>query len=471
MTSPTTASNGTPDRTMHEGTPSVTTDHFDPQVIRRDFPLFERDFEGRSLAYLDSASTSLKPRAVLDAVEGYNARFTANVHRGIYTTGEEATAAYEDARVAVATFLNAPDSHEIVFVRNATEAINLVAATWGRQNIGRGDTIVLTEMEHHSNLVPWQLLAQERGAVLEFVPFGEDGRLDQAVFEALLEKRPKLVAFTHKSTALGTLNPGREMVRQAHDVGAHVLVDGAQAVPHVAVDVQAIGADFYAFSGHKALAPTGSGALWARLDLLEAMPPFMSGGEMISSVSLRHTTFNTVPHKFEAGTPDIAAAIGLGAAVRYLGALGMDAVAAHERSLTAYALDLLPREVPGFTLVGSDDPAVRAGIVTFTLPGAHAHDVATLLDRVAVAIRAGHHCTQPLHERLGVSATGRASFNVYSDRDHLDRLAAGLRDVVRIFGGGGGPHVVGEVPAGVRADSAPAREGVPVAPTSSGGPS
>ena len=450
----------TPGRTLHEGTPSVTTDHFDPQVIRRDFPLFERDFEGRSLAYLDSAATSLKPRVVLDAVEGYNARFTANVHRGIYTTGEEATAAYEDARVAVATFLNAPDSHEIVFVRNATEAINLVASTWGRQNIGRGDTIVLTEMEHHSNLVPWQLLAQERGAVLEFVPFDEDGRLEQDVFEALLETRPQLVAFTHKSNALGTLNPVREMVRQAHDAGALVLVDGAQAVPHVAVDVQAIGADFYAFSGHKVLAPTGSGALWARRELLEAMPPFMSGGEMISSVSLRHTTFNEVPHKFEAGTPDIAAAIGLGAAVRYLGALGMDAVAAHERSLTAYALDVLPREVPGLHPPSGRTirPCGRASSRS-RCPSAHAHDVATLLDRVAVAIRAGHHCTQPLHERLGVSATGRASFNVYSDRDHVDRLAAGLRDVVRASSvAAGGPHVVGEVPAGVRADSAPARE-------------
>jgi cysteine desulfurase/selenocysteine lyase len=448
----------------------VTTP-FDPQVVRRDFPLFERDFDGRSLAYLDSAATSLKPRAVLDALEGYNARYTANVHRGIYTTGEEATAAYEEARVAVAGFLNAPDAHEIVFVRNATEAINLVAASWGRQHVGRGDTIVLTEMEHHSNLVPWQLLAQERGASLEFVPFGEDGRLDQAEYERLLEARPRIVAFTHKSNALGTLNPVREMVRKAHDAGARVLVDGAQAVPHVGVDVQALDVDFYAFSGHKSLGPTGSGALWARRDLLESMPPYMSGGEMISSVSLRHTTFNTIPHKFEAGTPDIAAAIGLGAAVRYLGALGMDAVAAHERELTTYALELLPREVPGFTLMGSSDPAVRAGIVTFTLPGIHAHDVATLLDRVAVAIRAGHHCTQPLHERLGLSATGRASFNVYSDRDHLDRLAAGLRDVTRIFGGAPAPHIVGDVPASARSRHDTPRDAVPTAPASAGGPS
>jgi cysteine desulfurase/selenocysteine lyase len=447
---------------------------FDPQVVRRDFPLFERDFGGRSLAYLDSAATSLKPRAVLDAVDGYNARFTANVHRGIYTTGEEATAAYEDARVAVAGFLGAPDAREIVFVRNATEAINLVAWTWGRRNVGRGDLIVTTEMEHHSNLVPWQILAQDREARLEFVPFGRDGQLDQEAFARLLESRPRLVAFSHKSNALGTLNPVAEMVRQAHDAGALVLVDGAQAVPHVPVDVAALGADFYAFSGHKALAPTGSGALWARRELLEAMPPFLSGGEMIRSVSLRRTTFNEVPHKFEAGTPDIAAAIGLGAAVRYLQALGMDAAAAHERELTEYALDMLPREVPGFTLMGSPDPAVRAGIVTFTLPGVHAHDVASLLDRVAVAIRAGHHCTQPLHERLGLAATGRASFNVYSDRDHLDRLAAGLRDVMRVFGGVGGQHRVGDVPSGDERATRTAdavRDAVPAAPASAGGPS
>jgi cysteine desulfurase/selenocysteine lyase len=455
---------------------------FDPQRLRRDFPIFERDFGGRRLAYLDSAATSLKPRVVLEAMEGYNARYTANVHRGIYTTGEEATAAYEDARVAVARFLNASDAHEIVFVRNATEAVNLVAASWGRRHIGRGDTIVLTEMEHHSNLVPWQLLAQEREANLEFVPFGTDGRLDQAAFDALLRRRPRLVAFTHKSNALGTLNPVREMVSRAHDVGSLVLVDGAQAVPHLAVDVRDLGADFYAFSGHKALGPTGSGALWARRDLLEGMPPFMSGGEMISSVRLRQTTFNEVPHKFEAGTPDVAAAIGLGAAVRYLEAIGMHAVAAHEESLTAYALEMLPREVPGFALVGSSDPTLRAGIVTFTLQGVHAHDIATLLDRVAVAVRAGHHCTQPLHERLGLSATARASFNVYSDTDHLDRLAAGLREVVRIFGGAAAPVARGSVHVATREapfatvpeapqTAAPLTTApMPAAPASTGGP-
>ncbi len=319
-------------------------------------------------------------------------------------------------------------------MRNATEAINLVAHTWGWTNIGRADAIVLTEMEHHSNLVPWQVLAQARTADLEFVPLDTEGRLIMESSEVLLRTGPKLVAFTHKSNALGTLNDVKTMVAQAHAAGALVLVDGAQAVPHLRVDVQDLGADFYAFSGHKMLGPAGSGALWARRELLEAMPPFMTGGDMISSVHLRHSTYNEIPHKFEAGTPAVSSAIGLGAAVDYLSALGMENVAAHEEALTAYALEVLPREVPGIRLHGPKDPVERAGIVTFTLPEAHAHDVATLLDREAVAIRAGHHCTQPLHERLGETATGRASFNVYSTTEDVDRLAAGLRGVQRIFG-------------------------------------
>ncbi len=409
----------------------------DPHAIRADFPLFERDFGGRPLAYLDSAATSLKPRQVLDAVDGYNTRFTANIHRGIYTTAEEATSAYEAARAAVARHIGAGEPGEIVFVRNATEAINLVAYSWGRRHIGQADTIILTELEHHSNLVPWQLLAQEKDADLEFVAIDDQGRLDLQSFEVLLRTRPKLVAFNQVSNALGTINPAREMTEMAHAAGALVLIDGAQAVPHGPVDVRSLGADFFVFSGHKALGPTGSGALWARRELLEAMPPFMGGGEMIREVHLRRTTFNDVPWKFEAGTPDIAAAIGLGAAMDYLDALGMDRVREHERSLTAYALDMLPREVPGIHILGPRDVDERAGIVTFTLPGIHAHDVATLLDREAIAIRAGHHCTQPLHERLGESATGRASLNVYSTRDDLDRLAVGLRTVQEVFGEGG----------------------------------
>jgi cysteine desulfurase/selenocysteine lyase len=325
----------------------------------------------------------------------------------------------------------------VVFVRNATEGINLVAYSWGRHHIRQADTIILTELEHHSNLVPWQLLAQEKDADLEFVAVDDEGRLDLQSFEVLLRTRPKLVAFTQVSNALGTINPAREMTELAHAAGALVLIDGAQGVPHGPVDVQDLGADFYVFSGHKTLGPTGSGVLWARRELLEAMPPFMGGGEMIREVRLRRTTFNDVPWKFEAGTPDIAAAIGLGAAMEYLDALGMDDIREHERGLTAYALEMLPREVPGIRILGPRDAAERAGIITFTLPGIHAHDVATLLDREAIAIRAGHHCTQPLHERLGESATGRASLNVYSTRDDLDRLAAGLRRVQEVFGEGG----------------------------------
>jgi cysteine desulfurase / selenocysteine lyase len=426
----------------------------DPVAIRRDFPLFERDFGGRSLAYLDSAATSLKPRAVLDAMDGYNTWYTANVHRGIYTTGEEATAAYEKARARIARFLNAPDSHEIVMVRNATEAINLVAYSWGRRNIRQADTIVLTELEHHANLVPWQLLSQEKDADLEFVAIDDDGRLNQQSFEVLLRTRPKLVAFTHVSNGLGTINPVKQMIAAAHDAGALVLIDGAQAVPHSPVDVTDLGADFYVFSGHKVLGPTGSGALWARRELLDDMPPFMGGGEMIREVHLRRTTFNDVPWKFEAGTPDIAAAIGLGAALDYLAEIGMDNVRAHERQLTEYALEILPQEVPGIRILGPRSAADRAGIVTFNLPGVHPHDVATLLDREAVAIRAGHHCTQPLHERLGETATARASFNVYSDRDDIDRLVVGLQKVQRIFDDGAGS-------AGRTARAAPARSATP----------
>ena len=405
----------------------------DPVAIRADFPQFERDFGGRRLAYLDSAATALKPRVVIEAVNDYNSRYTANVHRGIYTTGEEATAAYEAARTTTARFIGAPDRREIVFVRNATEAINLVAYSWGRGNIGSGDTIVLTELEHHANLVPWQILAQERDADLEFVPIDDQGRLVRQSYEVLLRTRPKLVAFTHVSNGIGTINPVREMVRQAHEAGALVLVDGAQAVPHLPVDLAALGADFYVFSGHKVLGPTGSGALWARRELLESMPPFLAGGEMIREVHLRRTEFNDVPWKFEAGTPDIAAAIGLGAALTYLEGMGMDAVRAHERELTAYALEILPREVPGIVVYGPPDVDEHAGVVTFNLSGVHPHDVATLLDREAIAVRAGHHCTQPLHERLGEAATARASFNVYSDRDDVDRLAAALAKVVRLF--------------------------------------
>ena len=407
--------------------------HLDAERIRLDFPILDQQIHGHPFAYLDSAATSQKPLAVLEAVDAYYREYNANVHRGIYTIGERATAAYEEARVKVATLIGAPDPHEIVNVRNATEAINLVAYSWGRKNIGRGDVIVLTEMEHHANLVPWQLLAQEKDADLEFIPITDDGILRQDVFEVLLRLKPKLVAFAHVSNTLGTINPVEEMTRQAHEAGALVLIDGAQAVPHMPVDVAAIGCDFYVFSGHKALAPMGSGALWARRDLLEAMPPFLGGGEMIREVHLRRSEWNTVPHKFEAGTPDVSAAIGLGVAADYLLELGMDTVFAHEQALAAYALEVLAREVPGIELYGPPAP-LRVGVVSFNLPGVHPHDVAQVLDRFGVAVRAGHHCTMPLHERLDLTATARASFQVYTTRDDIDALVNGLREVVKLFG-------------------------------------
>jgi cysteine desulfurase/selenocysteine lyase len=406
----------------------------DPVAVRRDFPILDQEINGHRLVYLDSASSSQKPRVVIDAVADYYREYNANVHRGIYTIGEKATAAYEAARATVARFINAPDSHEIVFTRNATEAINLVAYSWGRRNIRRGDAIVLTEMEHHANLVPWQLLVQEQDGDLEFIPITDDGLLRSDVFDVLLRLKPKLVAFTHVSNTLGTINPVREMVERAHAAGALVLVDGAQAVPHVPVDVQELGADFYAFSGHKMLAPMGSGALWARRELLEAMPPFLAGGEMIREVHLRRSEFNAVPWKFEAGTPAVADAIGLGAAADYLMDLGMDAVREHERDLVAYALDALARGVPRIELYGPTDPDLRGGVIPFNLPGIHPHDVAQVLDRFGIAVRAGHHCTMPLHERLDLPATARASFNVYSTRDDIDALVDGLKEVLGVFG-------------------------------------
>ena len=406
----------------------------DPHVLRADFPILSTTVHGKPLIYLDSAATSQKPQVVIDAVDTFYREYNANVHRGIYEIGERATAAYEEARARVARFIGAPDAHEVVFTRNATEAINLVAYSWGRRNISRGDPIVLTEMEHHANLVPWQLLVQEKDGDLEFIPITDEGLLRLDVFEVLLRLKPKLVAFTHVSNTLGTINPVVEMTRMAHDAGALVLIDGAQAVPHVPVDVATIGADFYVFSGHKMLAPMGSGALWARRELLEAMPPFLSGGEMIREVHLRRSDFNEIPWKFEAGTPDAAAAIGLGVAAEYLGGLGMDPVREHERELVAYALETLERDVPGIELYGP--PAdQRGGVVPFNVPGIHPHDVAQVLDRSGVAVRAGHHCTMPLHERLDLAATVRASFNVYSTREDVDALVAGLREVQRIFAG------------------------------------
>ena len=415
--------------------PGRAVEPLDGEALRADFPILDQEINGHRLVFLDSASTSQKPRPVIEAMDAYYRGYNANVHRGIYTIGEKATAAFEAARTTVARFIGAPDRREIVFTRNATEAINLVAYSWGRRNISRGDVIVLTEMEHHANLVPWQLLAQEKDADLEFIPITDDGILRQDVYDVLLRLKPKLVAFTQVSNTLGTINPVADMTRRAHDAGALVLVDGAQGVPHIPVDVAAIDCDFYAFSGHKMLAPTGSGALWARRELLESMPPLDAGGEMIREVHLRRSEWNDVPWKFEAGTPNISGAVGLGVAAEYLMDLGMDRVAAHERSLVEYALDRLPREHPGLDLYGP--PAgQRGGVVPFNVPGVHPHDVAQVLDRFGIAVRAGHHCTMPLHERLDLAATVRASFGVYTTKADIDALAEGLSEVYRLFGVG-----------------------------------
>ena len=409
---------------------SAPTSTFDAAAIATQFPILSRELPGGRLVYLDSGATSQKPETVLRELDASYRLHNANIHRGVYTLSQEATARFEGARERIARFVGAPTA-ETIFTKNVTEAINLVAYAWGRRNVGAGDTIVLTPMEHHSNIVPWQLLAQEVGAQLAYVGLTEDGRLDLDSLDALLARGPKLVGVTHVSNVLGTRNPVEQIVARAHAAGAVVLVDGAQAVPHLRVDVGAIGADFYGFTGHKVYGPTGVGVLHGRRELLDAMPPFLAGGDMISSVDFDASTFAELPHKFEAGTSPYVEATGLGAAVEWLDALDLDAVHAHEQALTAYALDALA-EVPGLTIYG---PAAehRGALVSFALDGVHPHDVADLLSRRNVCVRAGHHCAQPLMRRLGVPATTRASFAVHSTREDVDALVEGLHDVRRIF--------------------------------------
>lgn len=402
-------------------------------TCRADFPILQREVRpGVPLVYLDSTATAQKPSAVIDAMDAYYRRSNANVHRGIHTLAEEATELYESARDKVQRFINASTRKEIIFTRNATEAINLVAQTWGRRNIVAGDVIVLTEMEHHSNLVPWHMLAAEKGARLEFIPVTDDGRLDLTGLEDLLKLEPKLVSLTHMSNVLGTINPLAEIAAKAKAVGATVLVDGAQSVPHFAVDVQTLGVDFLAFSSHKMCGPTGLGVLWGRRELLEAMPPFMGGGDMIRRVKLREFAVNDLPYKFEAGTPAIAEGVGLGAAVDYLSAIGMDQIAKHEQEITAYALERL-EEVPGVKVLGPGAEQ-KGGVAAFTLAGVHPHDIAQVLDRDGIAIRAGHHCAQPLHDRFDLPATARASFYLYTTKAEVDKLVEGLYGVKKVFG-------------------------------------
>jgi cysteine desulfurase / selenocysteine lyase len=408
-----------------------TTTAYDVAVIRKDFPILSRQVRpGVPLVYLDSAATSQKPLAVLDAMRDYNEHHNANVHRGIHTLAEEATALYESARDKVATFIGAPDRREVVFAKNSTEALNLLAHVLP---FGPGDEVVITEMEHHSNIVPWQLACQRTGATLKWIGLTDDGRLDLADLDRVITERTKVVAFVHQSNLLGTVNPVAAVVARAREVGAYVVVDASQSVPHMPVDVSSLGVDAVAFTGHKMCGPTGIGVLWARLDLLEALPPFLGGGEMIDEVTMSGSTFAAPPHKFEAGTPPIAQAVGLGAAVDYLSELGMDAIHEHEQSLTAYLLDGLS-SVPGLRVIGPTTMDQRGGAVSFVLDGIHPHDVGQLLDEHGVAVRVGHHCARPACLRYGVPATSRASLHLYSDTADVDALISGLARVRSFFG-------------------------------------
>jgi cysteine desulfurase / selenocysteine lyase len=401
--------------------------------IRKEFPIFQRETKpGTPLVYLDSTATSQKPLAVIEAMDSYYRRSNANIHRGVHTLAEEATSLYEQARVKIARFINAPSAHQIIYTRNTTESINLVAYSWARANLKAGDLIILTEMEHHSNLVPWHMLESERGIELDFIPVTEEGLLDLDAYKTLLSRRPRLVSFTHMSNVLGTINPAAEIIRLAHEAGAVTLVDAAQSVPHLKVDVQALDADFLAFSAHKMCGPTGIGILYGKMELLEAMPPFLGGGDMIKEVKLRSFRPNTLPYKFEAGTPAIAEAVGFGAAVDYLSSLGMDAISAHEHEVTEYALERL-EEVPGVKLLGPNADQ-KGGVAAFTLEGVHPHDVAQILDKDGIAVRAGHHCAQPLHEKFGLPATSRASFYLYNTKEEVDLLINGIYKVKELFG-------------------------------------
>jgi cysteine desulfurase/selenocysteine lyase len=403
---------------------------FDIDAIRRDFPILETEMRGRPLVYLDSAASAQKPRAVVEAMSDFYTAHYANIHRGVYQLSAEATQSYEAVRTRVARFIGAPDPREVIFVRNATEAINLVARTWAEQEIKSGDEIVLTTMEHHANIVPWQMLAEKCGAKIRVAAISDEGTLDLEHLERLLGPRTKLLAFTEVSNALGTINPVSKLTALAKERGITTLVDGAQAAPHQPVDVAALGCDFYAFSGHKVFGPSGAGVLYGRLPLLEAMPPFLGGGDMIESVSFEGTTFAPVPQKFEAGTPDIASVIGLGAAIGYLEAIGMDQIAAYEQTLLAYATERL-EQIPGLRIIGTAKE--KAAVISFVLDDAHPHDIGTILDREGIAIRTGHHCAQPLMKRMAVPATARASLAFYNTAHDVDRLIAALEKTQEIF--------------------------------------
>jgi cysteine desulfurase / selenocysteine lyase len=403
----------------------------DVRAIRAEFPILERTVRGKPLVYLDNAATSQKPRFVLDAIAEYYEKENANIHRGVHYLSEKATADYENARARIQRFLNAAKSSEIIFVRGTTEGINLVAQTYGRTHVSHGDEILITAIEHHSNIVPWQMLCAEKGAKLRVVPINDHGELVLDEYDKLLSSRTKIVAITHVSNALGTVNPIKRMIDAAHRRNIPVLIDGAQAVPHMSVDVQALDCDFYTFSGHKIYGPTGIGVLYGKTALLEAMPPYQGGGDMISSVTFEKTTYNKLPYKFEAGTPDIAGVIGLGAAIDYVTDVGMDAIAAHEQELLAYATEKLSA-IPGVRIIGT--AAEKAGVISFVLNDIHPHDVGTILDQEGIAIRTGHHCSQPVMDRFCIPATARASFAIYNTREDIDALVKGIERVREVLG-------------------------------------
>ncbi|HEV8044486.1 MAG TPA: cysteine desulfurase [Rubrobacter sp.] len=417
--------------TILEGIRRNTSSGFDVEEVRRDFPILDEKVHGKPLVYLDSAATTQKPRVVIERLDRYYRTENANIHRGIHFLSERATEAYEEARATVARFLGAADAREIVFVRGTTEAINLVAQSYGRKFIGEGDEIIVSAMEHHSNIVPWQILREQVGADLRVIPMNNHGELLVDEYERLFSDQTKLVAVTHVSNALGTINPVGEIIQIAHRRGVPVMVDGAQAVPHLRVDVRKIDCDFYAFSGHKLYGPTGVGVLYGKASLLDAMPPYQGGGDMISSVTFEKTLYNVLPYKFEAGTPNIAGAIGLGAAIDYLSKVRLDLVAAHERELLAYATEAVSA-IKGVRIIGT--AREKAAVLSFVLDGVHAHDVGTILDQDGIAIRAGHHCAMPVMERFGVPATARASLALYNQREEVDALVGAIEKVKRVFG-------------------------------------
>jgi cysteine desulfurase/selenocysteine lyase len=409
---------------------SALPSEFDVARIRRDFPILARNVRGKRLVYLDNAATTQKPQAVIDRIVKYYTEENSNVHRGVHYLSEVATAAYESARTTVKKFIHARDEKEIVFTRGTTEAINLVAQAWGRANVKAGDEVLITAIEHHSNIVPWQMLCAEKDAKLLVAPVNDAGDVIIDDFRALLSDRTKIVAIGHASNALGTINPIQQMIAMAHDAGAIVIVDGAQGVPHLPIDVQELGCEFYAFSGHKVYGPTGIGVLYGKEAILDAMPPWQGGGDMILSVSFEKTTYNALPYKFEAGTPNIAGVIGLATALDYMSAVGIVAIAAHEHDLERYATRRL-LEIEGLRIIGT--AKAKASVISFTLEGVHPHDIGTILDQEGIAIRTGHHCAQPIMMRYNIPATGRASFGMYNTREEADALVTGLKKVIEVF--------------------------------------